>query len=331
VPSRAPWPDGFARIPDEDWTAAPVESLAQKYDRVDAHGWYRNLDPTVEGLRSFLGDGSIALDYSGGTGILIERLLKRLPNGHVGIVDVDSSPKFLRLALEKLREDDRVAFRLIRYMKNRHRLQYVDEVLGEALVERGVDAIVSANAIHLYYDLADTLASWRRVVRPEGRVFVQSGNIHGDLETGQWIIDATVEALQEQAAALVREERRFARYRKALDDSEHMERHADFRRKIFPPVRALEDYLETFRGAGFEPIDVTVQGVEARVDEWRDFISVYHEGVLGWVGGAEKVTGCPPDPQVVEDRRFLIRLAFERLFPGPTFEAAWTYITCVPA
>ena len=41
----------------------------------------------------------------------------------------------------------------------------------------GVDAISSTNAIHLYYDLEDTLRSWTRVLKPGASCFVQSGNI----------------------------------------------------------------------------------------------------------------------------------------------------------
>jgi hypothetical protein len=42
------WPEGFDRIPDEDWVERPVEEFALHYDTVENHGWYRNLDLTVE-------------------------------------------------------------------------------------------------------------------------------------------------------------------------------------------------------------------------------------------------------------------------------------------
>lgn len=330
---RAPWPAGFVRVLDEDWTRDPVEALARKYDRVDAHGWYRNLDPTVEALEETLGEGEILVDYSGGTGILMSRLLNAMPDRRVGVVNVDSSPKFLRLSLEKLRAEERAAFRLIRYLKDEKRLQYVDEVLGKALVERGVDAIASANAIHLYYDLAPTLASWRRILRPTGRVHVQSGNIRTTFQRkDQWIIDDTVEAVQAVAVDIVRTDERFTRHRASVADAAHMDAHARFRAKVFPPVRPLEAYVEAFGRAGFAPVDIAVRPVVARVDEWVEFLATYHEGVLGWVGGAEKVTGRPPDEQAVKDRQIILRLAFERIFPGrDSFEAAWTYVSLEPA
>ena len=73
------WPPGFIRIPDEDWTHAPPSESGLAYDHVNAHGWYRNLDLTVEELARTLDDGDLLIDYSGGTGILLDRLRLRIP------------------------------------------------------------------------------------------------------------------------------------------------------------------------------------------------------------------------------------------------------------
>ena len=48
------WPAGWERVPDEDWTHEPVDDFGAAYDNVDHHGWYRNLDPTVEELAHLL-------------------------------------------------------------------------------------------------------------------------------------------------------------------------------------------------------------------------------------------------------------------------------------
>src|SRR6185503_4173233 len=71
---RFEWPSGFARVPDQDWTLQPVDTFGLRYDTVENHGWYRNLDPTVEDLARHLDDGDVLIDYSGGTGILLDRL-----------------------------------------------------------------------------------------------------------------------------------------------------------------------------------------------------------------------------------------------------------------
>ncbi len=77
-----------------------MEELALKYDTVEDHGWYRNLDRTVEDLTKFLGPDHVVVDYSGGTGILVDRLLQEIRERRFGVLIVDASPKFLRLALE---------------------------------------------------------------------------------------------------------------------------------------------------------------------------------------------------------------------------------------
>jgi len=326
------WPEGFERIPDALWVDQSIEELALNYDTVENHGWYSNLDHTVEQVGEYARKGDVLVDYSGGTGILAKRLLDRLGHRKAGIVIVDSSPKFLRLALEKFRDEPRMAFRRIRYLKDEKRLEKVDEVLGPALLERGVDGIISTNAVHLYFGLEETVRAWRSVLRPWGRVFVQSGNIRNpEMSDDEWIIDETVEVIHERAMKIVRRDERFAAYRDLLDDAEHMEEHDDLRRKYFLPVRPLEYYLDVFRSEGFDVTSVRRHRIPARVSEWYEFLSVYHGGGLGWVGGAEKVTGETPSDDVISDRLTLMREAMDEVFEGAfEFGASWTYITCEP-
>jgi len=327
-----PWPDGFDRIPDAEWTRRPVEDLALNYDTVERHGWYANLDLTVSEVGEYARPGDILVDYSGGTGILARRLFDRLGEKPVGIVLVDSSPKFLRLALEKFRDEPRVAFRRIRYLKEEGRLERVDEVLGDVLLGRGVDGVISTNAIHLYFDLDETVGAWHRVLKPSGRVFVQSGNIlDPDMPDDEWIIDQTVELIHEEAVEIVRDDAAFATYRRYLDDEEHMSAHDELRRRYFLPVRPLGYYLDVLREQSFEITRIRRRRIPARVREWYEFLSVYHEGVLGWVGGAEKITGAAPDEEVAQDRLELMRRAIDRVFGGAEeFGAHWTYVTCEP-
>ena len=323
----APWPAGFPRVPDDDWIGQRAETLALTYDTVQDHGWYRNLDPTVERLADELEAGDILLDYSGGTGILAERLLARVPDKDFGILIVDASPKFLRVALDKLGGDERVAFRLIRYLKDERRLQTVQEVVEAPLLERGVDAVSSTNAIHLYYDLEDTLRSWRQVLRPGGRAFVQSGNIGvPELPAGSWIIDETVEAINAAAAELVRTDERYGPYREGLEDPARRAAYDELRRKFFLPVRPLAHYVSALEEAGFRVERVEHVPIAADTVEWTDFLSAYHEGVLGWVGGSERIEGVPAAEEDVADRLRLLRESVDRVFGGSSFEAIWTYI-----
>ncbi|MCH7976483.1 MAG: hypothetical protein IIC18_08025 [Bacteroidetes bacterium] len=219
-----------------------------------------------------------------------------------------------------------------RYLKDLKRLEQVHEVLGEDLLERGVDGLISSNAIHLYYDLEETLCSWRKIIRPTGRVFVQSGNIRNpEMPDDEWIIDETVEVIHEAAKQIVREDEAYAQYQAALDNTDHMSEHDALRHRYFLPVRPLDHYLDALRDAGFEICSVQRRRIPARVDEWFEFLSVYHEGVLGWVGGAEKITGSPISDAVAEDRLTLMQRAMDHVFGGAfEFGASWTYITCEP-
>jgi SAM-dependent methyltransferase len=330
APHRFEWPAGFTRVPDDDWTRQPVDTFGLHYDTVENHGWYRNLDPTVEDLARHLAGGHVLVDYSGGTGILLDRLKLRVFDRRFGVVIVDSSPKFLRVALDKFQGDERVAFRCLRWLKEARRLQALEEVLGPELLARGVDAIASTNAIHLYHDLPGTLASWARVLRPGGRVFVQSGNIRNPgARPAEWVLDETVWAIHEVAVGLVRNDARYAAYRPALDDEARMQGYLAYRDRVFLPVRPLDHYRRCLQDAGFTVDEVTARGIEARVDDWFEFLSAYHEAVLGWVGGAAKVEGTDATPEAVRDRLALVRHAMDTLFGGrSSFQCCWTYITC---
>jgi SAM-dependent methyltransferase len=323
------WPVDFARIPDNEWTRQPVDQFGLNYDDVGSHGWYKNLEPTIAQVLATLDPGDLLVDYSSGTGILTRRLLDSI-SYPVGILNVDASPKFLRVALETFRDDERVAFRLLQWLKAEKRLQSLDEVAGPDLLDRGADAITCTNAIHLYYDLDETLASWARALRPGGLAFVCSGNMrnpHG--RPGEWIIDETVAKVNDIAADIVRAEPAFAGYRGTLDDAALMSRHAKLREKVFVPVRPLELYLQAFRDAGFTVLHVSEETIFARIDEWYRLLSTYHDGVLSWVGGSEKVEGAPPSAEAVRQRLFLIKYSLEKLFPGQdSFPCTWTYLTC---
>jgi SAM-dependent methyltransferase len=323
------WPEGFHRILDEDWTSQPLEGSGLAYDSVSSHGWYSNLDPTVEDLARALRDGDILLDYSGGTGILFDRLELRIFDAPIGVLIVDSSAKFLRVALEKFRDDTRVGLRLLRFDRAERRLQRLDEVLGPAMLARGVDAIASTNAVHLYPNLEETVAGWVGVLRPGGRLFVNSGNIRNPrARVSEWILDETVWVINDMAQGLVRTDPAYAAYRSAVEDEERMRAHAAFRDRVFLEPRPLDFYTKALERGGLGIENVREQTIQASVDDWYEFLTAYHDAVLGWVGGTEKVDGQAPTPEAVTDRLRLMRHAMEILFGGrPSFSACWTYLT----
>ncbi len=177
--------------------------------------------------------------------------------------------------------------------------------------------IVSSNAIHLYYDLEDTLGSWANVLKPGGRVYVNSGNVRNpNARPNEWIIDETVYVIQEIATGIVRTDARFEQYRDALDDPPRMARHLEFRDRVFLEPRPLDYYLVALRAAGLEIEEVGNRPIEADVGEWFEFLAAYHDAVLGWVGGTEKVDGVLPSEEAVADRLQLMREALEVIFGG---------------
>ena len=316
----------FERIPDEDWVSQPVDAFGLHYDTVENHGWYRNLDLTVEQLEGDIGDGQILIDYSGGTGILLERFRRRIGDRSVGMLIVDSSPKFLRIALDRFRDDARVAFRRLRYLKELSRLEYVDEVLPDGFA---ADGLVSTNAIHLYDDLENTLRAWARVLRPGALARINSGNIvNPRAAAGEWIIDDTVYAVHRAAVAIVRAEDAYAPYRAVLEDDERLEEYLDYRNRVFLAPRPLQHYLDALLAGGFEIADVTERTVEAVVDDWYEFLAAYADAVLGWVGGSQKVDGVAASDEAAADRLRLLRRSLDAVFDGKsTFSCCWTYIT----
>jgi len=325
------WPPGFERIPEGDsWVASTIDESARAYDAVKHHSWYQNLGPTLEALATEAHDGDVVIDYSAGTGIFTEEFLRRNPDRRVGLLLVDASPKFLRLALEKFRSDDRTAYRRLRYLKDQQRLQQLGEVLPDSLRDRRVDGLCSTNAVHLYGDLDAVLRSWTQVIRPGGFVLVQSGNIDNpDAPADSWFIDRTVERVQSVARKLVVSQPDYAAFREGLDDAERIEAHDRLRHSYFLPIRPLRFYLDCLNDAGFHVESVQVQPVDAIVTEWSDFLCAYHEGVLGWAGGCRRVEGRDPPAELVTLRKRLLHEAMAKLFKGePSFKACWTHIRC---
>ena len=57
-------------------------------------------------------------------------------------------------------------------------------------------------------------------------------------------------------------------------------------------------------------------------------MTAYHEAVLGWVGGTERIDGAEPSEEAVPDRLTIMRHAIDDdLRRTRPFKACWTYIT----
>jgi hypothetical protein len=99
---------------------------------------------------------------------------------------------------------------------------------------------------------------------------------------------------------------------------------------VFLLVRPLDYYLRRLEQAGLTVEDVAERMIEARVEDWFEFLCAYHEAVLGWLGPSLEVDGTAAGKEVLADRLALLRHAMDTLFGGrPAFRCCWTYINGV--
>ena len=166
-------------VPDEDVDdAAEIDDAgARLRQRRRSTAGTRTSTRRVEELAAYLRDGDILMDYSGGTGILLDRLRLRIFDRPVGVAH---RRRVGEVPARRAREVPRRPARGAAAAALRPRGEApADARRGArpALLERGVDAIAAANAIHLYPDLDEVAATWVRALRPGGRVFINSGNL----------------------------------------------------------------------------------------------------------------------------------------------------------
>ena len=283
-------------------------------------------------LAAHLRDGDMLMDYSGGTGILLDRLRLRIFERPVGALIVDASAKFLRVAHEKYaRRPARRAAPAALHHARRSACSRSTRCCGPEIYERRVDAIAAVNAIHLYPDLdevADGVGA-RAAARRQGVHQLRQPAQPARGEAGEWILDETVWVINDLAEGLVRSDPRYAQYRPVLDDTERMRAHAAHARPRVPqaaPARVLHRRADARGPDGHR---------RRRGDDRRRRRRVVraHDGLprrRARLGRRQRrsSTGAEPTPEAVEDRLAIMRHAIDTIFGGrETFNACWTYIT----
>ena len=316
------------KIIDESFLKSDVTEFALGYDRVKNHTWYDNLNYLVDLSKQYFNDDDFIMDYSCGTGIFPERLLKSnvsCPR----ILMMDSSPKYLKLSYDKFGNNYKFFFRLMKYLKEENRLQTIDESMGENYIEL-LDGIICTNAIHLYPTISDTIKSWNKLLVKGGKLLINSGNIYNPLMGADTkLIDQTVNEISKLSFDIVKENPKYFKYINLMEDFEYINKHNTLRDKYFLPIRPINFYTDELIKNGFKIVEVKTIDVGAKVDEWFDFLKVYHEGVLGWIGGVNKITGVDPKENEVEDRIDIMKLALNKMFNNKNdFKACWNYIIC---
>jgi SAM-dependent methyltransferase len=242
---------------------------------------------------------------------------------------VDSSPKYLKLSYDKFGRNYKFYFRVINYLKDEKRLQTLPESLGENCNEL-LNGIVCSNAIHLYPTIDETIKSWNDLLVKGGKLLINSGNIHNSLMGEETkLIDQTVNEISNLSYDIVKNTPKYQKYFDLINDIDYINKHNTLRDKYFLPIRPIDFYTDELIKNGFKIIEVKTINIDARVDEWFDFLKVYHEGIIGWIGGSKKITGIEPSEEEINDRVEIIKLALTKMFNNQNdFKACWNYIIC---
>ena len=316
------------KIIDESFLKSDVTEFALGYDRVKNHTWYDNLNYLVELSNEYFNDDDFIMDYSCGTGIFPERLLKSTISCP-RILMMDSSPKYLKLSYDKFGNNYKFFFRLMKYLKEENRLQTIDESMGKDYKEL-LDGIICTNAIHLYSTISDTIKSWDKLLVKGGKLLINSGNIfNSSMDSESKLIDQTVNEIAKLSYRIVKETPKYSKYSDLINDVDYIKKHDSLRDKYFLPVKNIEYYTDEILKNNFKILEIKTINIDARVDEWFEFLKVYHEGIISWVGGANKITGVEPKKDEVEDRIDIIKLALNEMFNNNNdFKACWNYIIC---
>lgn len=326
--SEVGWPSASLRIPEEAWTRNPVDESALRYDKHGGNVFGSTWDPVIAQVLSVLDKDRIFLDYSCGTGQFTERILKHL-EGPTRILNVDVSPRYMRIAVDRFRHENRVALRLLNRDHETGRFQPVDNAINDLLEEPGVDILTSTNAIHLYSHLSETVGSWYRILRPGGIVAISTGDMSNPNRIGDnWSLHDTVGTVNELAQKMVHEDAAYAEYRNKIHDDATMTAYLSLRNHVYPAVKPIELYLDLLSDAGLRPIYHFERTIDVSMEDLLEALLPYHDVVLGWIGGSRKVEGHPPTDASVRDRMSLIQRCVEKIYANhDSFRCAWTYIT----
>jgi ubiquinone/menaquinone biosynthesis C-methylase UbiE len=316
------------KITEDSFLKSDVTEFALGYDMVKNHTWYDNLNYLVDLSKEYFNEDDFIMDYSCGTGIFPERLLKSTVSCP-RILMMDSSPKYLKLSYEKFGGNYKFYFRLMKYLKEESRLQTIDESMGDTYKEL-LDGIICTNAIHLYPTISDTMKSWSNILVKGGKLLINSGNIlNPSIDVESKLIDQTVEEISKISFDIVKSEPKYSKYLYLIDNFEYISNHDELRKKYFLPIRPIDFYTDELVKNGFKITEVKTINIDAKVDEWFDFLKVYHEGVIGWIGGSKKITGMEPTEQEINDRIEIIKLSLNKMFNNQNnFKACWNYIIC---
>ena len=194
--------------------------------------------------RATSSDGDLLIDYSGGTGILLDRLRLRIFDRRIGVLIVDASAKFLRVALEKYQDDPRVALRLLRFSRRRS---------GCSRSTRCSTGVSSAASTRSRRERDPPLPGPRRgrsapgcaCCAPAATSSSTRGNIRNPrAKPGEWILDETVWVINDLAEGLVRTDPHYAPTATCSTTPSACRPTLAYRDRVFLQPRPLDYYID---------------------------------------------------------------------------------------
>lgn len=310
------------RLYNEQIANSPITEFALGYDEVKHHSWYDNLDYLIKLSSELFSNDSFIMDYSCGTGIFCERMHSYglTPS----VLMADASLKYLRLSYEKFKDTPSYSFRLLDLKKSIEE-SIVDNIDGK------LDGIVCANAIHLYPTIDETISEWNKLLKTGGKLLINSGNINNPKmkAPSSVLIDQTVNDIFSISFDIVKNNKSYHQYLGKLSDIPYMEKYVQLKNKYFLPIRNIEYYTNSLYKNGFVVKEIKTIDVKSNVKEWFDFLKVYDTGILGWIGGVEKVSGDIANLTDVQNRLDIMEEALNIIFDNnKDFNASWNYIIC---
>ena len=143
------------------------------------------------------------------------------------------------------------------------------------------------------------------------------------------LIDQTVNDIFKISYQIVENNSKYYKYLSKVNDSHWNKKYVELKDKYFLPIKDIEYYTNKLTEVGFIINEVKTIDINANVDEWYDFLKVYDDGILGWIGGVEKVTGDIPTLEDIQNRLDIMKEALDIIFNGKkNFKASWNYIIC---
>jgi ubiquinone/menaquinone biosynthesis C-methylase UbiE len=309
------------KINNDEIVSANITNFALEYDAVKYHTWYDNLDYVVDVILNEFNDTNFILDYSCGTGILDERLKFKGLNAKMMLVD--ASLKYLRLAYEKFKDDEKYYFRLLD-LKKQIKDSLIEDFSGK------FDGIVCANAVHLYPSIDETFKEWSELIKKGGKLIINSGNILNEkMRTpSSVLIDQTVNDIFNQSFVIVKNNKKYSKYLDKLSDNSYIQKYSELKDKYFLPIRSIDYYTDSLSKNGFVIREIKTIDIGVNVGEWYDFLKVYDAGILGWIGGVEKIAGDIATVQDLQNRLDIMKESLDVIFNNKNFKANWSYLIC---